>query len=157
MKGFRTKKSVFIMALFLPFLGVLAGLISGWRLYFNFTYSLPHTVYIGKPSGSFVGKKGDYIVFHHPAYPHKSLIKQIKGLPGDPLILQKGQLRMGQETFFLLTHNRKGEELQPLPLKSVPVGTVFVAGSHSRSFDSRYEKFGLIHQSQIRGQVWPLF
>jgi len=157
MKGLTTKQSIIMVVILMPLLIAGAAMINGWRLYFNLTDSLPHTVYIGKPFPSSMGKSGDYIVFNHPVYPDQLLIKQIKGLPGDQLLLQKSQLRIGQDTLTLLTHNSKGKELKPLQLKFVPVDTVFVAGTHPRSFDSRYASFGLVHNSQIRSQVWPLF
>ena len=39
----------------------------------------------------------------------------------------------------------------------IPEGMVFVAGTHSDSFDSRYKEFGFVPLETVRGQVWPLF
>jgi conjugative transfer signal peptidase TraF len=153
---------ILVVFMHAPLLVVGGISLRGNHLYVNLTNSLPHWLYIGKASSSLAWKRDHYVMFDHPRYPDQSLIKQIKGLPGDSLEVKGGYLKVGSDTvgpttLSLLTHTREGEELEPIKTKIVPSNTVFVVGTHPRSFDSRYEKFGLIHQSQIRGQAWPIF
>lgn len=157
MKNLNRRQTVWLTIVIVPLLAVLVAMMNGIRFYCNLTYSLPHTFYMGNGSKPSVWKRGDYIVFSHPKYPNQAIIKQIKGLPGDLLGLQDSQVTIDQTLLILLRHNSNGELLKPLSIKSVPVDKVFVVGHHPRSFDSRYEEFGLIPQSHIKGQVWPLF
>lgn len=52
----------------------------------------------------------------------------------------------------LLDRTTNGSLLTPLRATIVPEGYVFVAGDHLRSFDSRYEEFGLVPLEKIWGK-----
>ena len=53
----------------------------------------------------------------------------------------------------LLDQTKDGKPLTPLRVEIVPEGYVFVAGDHLRSFDSRYEEFGLVSQQNLWGKA----
>lgn len=53
----------------------------------------------------------------------------------------------------LLGQTKDGNLLTPLKADVVPEGYVFVAGDHLRSFDSRYEEFGLVPQQNLWGKA----
>lgn len=93
---------------------------------------------------------------HTPHYVGAHIFaKRILGLPGDRIIRKKHSLKIGDQVLPLLTQTKEGQPLTPLSLKVVPQGYVFVVGDHPRSFDSRYEEFGLVKIENIYGKaVW---
>jgi conjugal transfer pilin signal peptidase TrbI len=54
------------------------------------------------------------------------------------------------------THSKDGRILTPIRPGFVPKGLVFVRGDHERSFDSRYEELGLIHEKDLQGRLIAL-
>lgn len=92
-----------------------------------------------------VGREGDIVRHVHQG---KSFSD-----PGVPEIWV-GETKVG----IPLKETLAGTPLTPLVFKGViPAGYLFVAGSHERSFDSRYEEVGLIHERHIIGKAIPLF
>ncbi len=55
--------------------------------------------------------------------------------------------------FPLLDQTTGGDPLTPLSTKVIPEGTLFVLGDHVRSFDSRYEEFGLVKVENVWGKA----
>jgi signal peptidase I len=107
-------------------------------------------------------KRGDIVSIqgHKPEYVGQLLFtKRVIGLPGDHVIRNKTQLTIkAQNGSFsmslpLLTKTKEEEPLTPLSLNVIPKGTYFVIGDHLRSFDSRYEEFGLIPLEKIYGKA----
>ena len=102
------------------------------------------------------------IIGHTPQYvglvPGKHIFaKRVLGLPGDSIVRGRNSIRVGALSLPLLTETKEGQPLTPLTLNVVPEGYLFVAGSHPRSFDSRYEEFGLVSLDHIWGKgvlVW---
>lgn len=102
------------------------------------------------------------IIGHTPQYgglvPGKHIFaKRVLGLPGDLIVRKKNSLRVGSQILPLLTETYEGQPLTPLDHNVVPEGSLFVAGSHPRSFDSRYEEFGLVKEKNIWGKgllIW---
>lgn len=102
---------------------------------------------------------------HTPHYVGKhSFTKRIIGLPGDQIIRNKTTLAVKHQsgsfslTLPLLKKTKEGDPLTPLSLSTIPEGHFFVIGDHPRSFDSRYEEFGLIPLEKVWGKVvltWP--
>lgn len=91
---------------------------------------------------------------HTPQYVGKHIFaKRVLGLPGDRIVRQKNSLKIHSETLPLLTETKEGQPLTPLGLTVVPKGTLFVVGDHPRSFDSRYEEFGLVNAENIWGKA----
>jgi conjugal transfer pilin signal peptidase TrbI len=52
---------------------------------------------------------------------------------------------------------RQHEPLHKIAPGPIPSGFVFVAGTHPRSFDSRYQEVGLIAIERLEGLVIPLW
>lgn len=119
-------------------------------------------------------KRGDIVCLkgHTMKYAqgNKTLAKLVLGLPGDRIFrCGRNQLSVishqnGEEgrkkspvqtthTLPLLKRTRKGEPLTPLSVRTIPEGHIFVAGDHPRSFDSRYEEFGLVPIEKVWGKA----
>ncbi len=114
-------------------------------------------------------KRGDIVSIsgHDTAYVRKkTLAKKLIGLPGDVIEqthrgILVSQIFNGRQqikiplssTLSLLEKTIDGKPLTPLITTVVPEGYVFVAGDHPRSFDSRYEEFGLVPIDKIWGKA----
>ncbi len=106
-------------------------------------------------------KRGDIVSIqgHSPQYAGAhNFTKRVIGLPGDQVIQSKTHLTLKTQngafsiTLPLLTQTKEGQPLTSLALNHIPEGYVFVIGDHLRSFDSRYEEFGLVPLEQIYGK-----
>lgn len=106
-------------------------------------------------------KRGDIVLIqeHTPQYVgEKSFTKRVIGLPGDQIVKHKEGLELKAKnssistTFPLLEKTKEGQVLTPLYSQIIPEGYVFVAGNHPRSFDSRYEEFGLVPMTKVWGK-----
>ena len=153
------KKTLFIGFLLTPLMIALWLTFGmGYCLLFNTTYSLSHHVYIAT---SIQGQlqRGDYIAFKHSASGHM-VVKQVIGIEGDQIeyVEQGAKVVVVHKKSLPLKEKRSnGIRLTPLNASIVPGEMVFVAGDHLDSFDSRYNEFGLVPLSTVRGRVWPLF
>lgn len=107
-------------------------------------------------------KRGDIVLIqgHAPQYVGEKLFtKRVIGLPGDTIIKHQKGLEIKAKNssvstiFPLLDKTKEGQTLTPLPLQSVPEGYLFVIGDHPRSFDSRYEEFGLVPMVKVWGKT----
>ncbi|OJW46248.1 MAG: hypothetical protein BGO67_08505 [Alphaproteobacteria bacterium 41-28] len=114
-------------------------------------------------------KRGDIVSIsgHDTAYVRgKTLAKKLIGLPGDVIEqTYKGilvsQIFNGRQqikipltsTLPFLEKTIDGKVLTPITATIVPEGYVFVSGDHPRSFDSRYEEFGLVPMERIWGKA----
>lgn len=76
-------------------------------------------------------KRGDFIAFMRGK---KRLIKKVVGVPLDPITVEDGHVVVQNQRFLV----EKGHA--PLTRGK----GYFVVGTHPRSFDSRYEAFGLV-------------
>ncbi len=106
-------------------------------------------------------KRGDIVSIqgHTPQYVGEHIFtKRVVGLPGDQVIRNKTQLTLKAQngsfstSFPLLIKTKEGDPLNPLSLNVIPEGYLFVIGDHLRSFDSRYEEFGLVKKEKIWGK-----
>lgn len=86
-------------------------------------------------------KVGDIIVFEHDLYKDKKIIKRVSHTAEMPFT----------------TFGAKVEKEPINQQRYVPKNHVAVIGDHEYSFDSRYERFGFIDFSQIRGKAWKVF
>lgn len=118
-----------------------------------------HYVLVHKSSSI---KRNDIVLIqgHAPQYVGEKLFtKRVIGLPGDIIIKHQKGLEIKAKnssvstTFPLLDKTKEGQTLTPLPLQSVPEGYLFVVGDHPRSFDSRYEEFGLVPMGKAWGKA----
>ena len=110
-------------------------------------------------------KRGDIVSIqgHTPQYVGTHIfVKRIVGVPVDQIIRSKPKLNQltlkaqngaSSLTLPLLTETKEGQSLTPLSFKVIPEGYVFVIGDHPRSFDSRYEEFGLVKMNKIKGRA----
>ena len=146
------------------------GVISFTKLESCLTESLKDVHYILTLKKSFPFqnpiRRGDIVSIHghKPQYVgDKPFAKRVMGLPGDKITQSKGKLKIetkntaSQITFSttlpLLDKTKEGKPLTPLSVIIVPPGYVFVVGDHARSFDSRYEEFGLVSKDKIWGKA----
>lgn len=127
---------------------IVGTLMSFTELAVNKSASLPHHYFlivkgISVDRGDCISIKG-----HHPLYTEDlHFIKRIEGLSGDEIAPLLTDLK---------AITRKGENLSPLALKTVPEGYVFVRADHPDSYDSRYEEFGLVSVEHIKGRAFPV-
>lgn len=152
----RNLKLCYFIALFTPlFIALVSVFGLNYQISrFNNTYSLPHGLFITNPFEAPI-KCGDYIVFNHIASPDR-VIKKVLGVEGDVIGHNANRVWVHEQQLTLKSTRRNGTILTPLKTSVVPKGMVFVAGEHVDSFDSRYEEFGLVPLSDVRGRVWPV-
>ena len=119
------------------------------------TPSLPYRFFIfykrNEPSHQIPGIDA-YVLFYHKAV-QTPVIKQVKGLPGASLRYdEKGQLWV--DDFYVgkpHATSRTGKKVNCIQPGIIPEGYIFVFAPHDRSFDSRYEDFGLIPIQSVQG------
>lgn len=98
-----------------------------------------------------------YVSFEHPDS-KIPLAKQVKGLPGDHIVIVGDQLFLNDEHLGkILEKSRSGHAMTPIEEGRIPEGFLFLQASHKESFDSRYAEFGLIPVSSIKERLWPIF
>jgi len=132
--------------------------VSHTKIYFNRTDSSPYQAFV---CADFLRvSHGDYVSIEgHQADYFSGLhyTKKIAGLPGDVIEVKDEQLYVGGRLIGpLLSETTQGLPLSPLAINKVPDDSVFVAGDHSRSFDSRYQEFGLVKAAHIRGRCFGI-
>lgn len=159
-----------ITVVLLPLTLLLGVIISQTRLYECVSESLKGVRYILMVKDlSF--KRGDIVSIqgHGTVYARdKILAKRLIGLPGDVIVRDKEGVKVlpalasstnsriktpQSQIFSLLEKTKEGKPLTPLTTVLIPQGYVFVAGDPPRSFDSRYEEFGLVHMENIKGRA----
>lgn len=143
----KTVPCLLMVVMILSFWGWMAY---GVQIYVNLTESLSHRFFISFRGRQKKVQRKDYVAFIHPLYPNRTLIKRIDGIPGDSIELTALGVTVQGSIFPV-------RQKEPLKTPVIPKNQYFVSGTHDRSYDSRYESFGLVHRSQIRGVVWPLF
>lgn len=158
-KRFMVVSFLSIIVLVLPFWFFMSF---GIQVYFNLTDSLPHKIFIAnrkraKPFQTALSQTKGYVVFTHPEFPGQNIIKKVEGVPGDKIELISEGLKIKGKVFPLQLTTKGGKSLTPNESITIPENHYFVAGTNFKSYDSRYEEFGLVHSSQIKEQVWPLF
>lgn len=142
-------------------LGVLLfGIQQKTQLVIASSPSLPWKVYLVLKGSSW--KKGDIVTIkgHSSVYIEGAplLTKRVVGVEGERISFKANTLEINRRPIgSLLTHNSKGKPLHVFPSKRIPAGYVFVAGDDPRSFDSRYEEFGLVKIEHIAGRSLPLW
>ena len=102
-------------------------------------------------------KLNNYSVVWSDWYKNR-VIKKIVGVSGDRIWYdQYGQLLVNKEVIGVpQTRTTDGRRLHPITAQVILDGLVFLAGSHPRSFDSRYQEFGLVPINKLGGLVIPL-
>ncbi|MBA3814652.1 MAG: signal peptidase I [Alphaproteobacteria bacterium] len=121
-------------------------------------------------------QRGDVVSIHGHREDHVGTLtkwpyaKRVLGIPGDRIIHNKSGITVipkESDGLSLLTKTSKGKLLTPIvpfnesPLnenpfnglsKTIPEGCLFVAGDNPKSFDSRYEEFGLVPLEKVWGR-----
>lgn len=126
-----------------------------YRICHNVTDSLSQKWFVSFPINKI--ERGIYVTLWHPKSPHL-LAKRIVGLPGDKVEIRNGIIYVeGVELGVVLTKSDSGMELRPILNQVIPQGFVFAHASHPKSFDSRYEEFGLVEITNLVEGLWPIF
>jgi conjugal transfer pilin signal peptidase TrbI len=141
---------------------------SYYTVSFNFTQSLPGTVFLVSKDTNFTPEKGMYIVFRPPQaepYAHgtEHFLKIVKGVPGS--VVTSKPIGGGYTDFFVDGQSvgiAKPISLRHLPLEPghtgvIPEGQYYVAGTHADSFDSRYAVIGWIDRKRLIGRAYKVF
>ena len=153
----RIKKTVIGVGIFCL---ILAALGTSTQLLENVSESLDDVRYLLILKTTHI-KRGDIVSIrgHTPQYVGNYIFtKRVVGLPGDYIIQDKTHLTLKTQngafaiTLPLLKQTKEGKPLTPLSPEVVPQGYFFVIGDHLRSFDSRYEEFGLVEKGKIYGK-----
>lgn len=143
--------------------GILGGILSVFltqtSITINQTPSLTYKAFI-----CFKGLKpqrGDFVsIQNHPTTYFEGVhyTKRLMGIPGDRIQIKINQLYV-EDTLIgsLQEATQEGKSLHPNKAIVIPQGYVFVSADHPRSFDSRYEEFGLVKKENIKGPCFGLF
>lgn len=133
---------------------MLFSLTKQYGFYFNVSESLPHKLYISKKSKDF--KRGDYVVFK-TAFKADPVTKKVTGIPGDRITSKNREVIVYDISVGTAQNKRSnGDRLQVIKDQIIPEGYYFVSGTHEKSFDSRYQEFGLVSKDMILGKAIPL-
>ena len=107
-------------------------------------YRLCLQVYNMKP------RVGDICVFN---YKGRKFLKYLVGTGGDSIKNINNNIYVGNSKVGYAETNNI---ITPVNNGIIPEGYVFVAGTHEKSFDSRYKEFGLVKIEDIRGRAFGL-
>jgi len=106
-------------------------------------------------------QKGELVTINnHPSayYPNVVFTKRLIAKEGDHIKVSKGTVFVNDKPVASLKEKTlKGEPLTPIQAQIIPYGYIFVLGDHERSFDSRYEEFGLVRTDHISGKALLLW
>lgn len=138
----RNKIAIFFFSLG----GFVALLSSQICIVFTTSESIPYSVCL--QIYHLVPQKGDLCAFN---FSGKKFIKYVFGTAGDRIKNVNGVIYVGEKRIGLA---QKTEYLTPVENGVVPEGYIFVSGTHPDSLDSRYQEFGLVKLSEIKGKVF---
>ncbi|MGL5720268.1 MAG: signal peptidase I [Alphaproteobacteria bacterium] len=145
--------------LLLCFLSCFGIFVWHTELGINQTSSIRDRLWVTWKESSF--KKNELVTLaNHPTsyLPKERFTKRVKGLPGDKIHIQHGKLYLNEKVVGdLFSATSDGRPLTPLKSRVIPPGYIFVMGDHPRSFDSRYQEFGLVSIKHIVGRsirIW---
>ncbi|MBU0967612.1 MAG: S26 family signal peptidase [Proteobacteria bacterium] len=104
-------------------------------------------------------RQGDYLLFdkHLDQAQTDRLLKKVGCAPGQRLSAVEGKFSCdGHFLGRALAQDSKGNRLPQFIFSGfVPPGSLFMVGSHPRSYDSRY--FGFIHADCVLKKAYPLW
>jgi len=136
-------------------LGLLSVVSFFSRLHINQSDSLPHSIFLTLRDGA-IRKGGLVTISNHETkyFGNITYIKRVIGLPGDRIHHDGAHIYCnGKSLGPLQPHTRSGQKLTPLKDLIIPEGYSFVMADHPRSFDSRYQEFGLVPKTHIFGKA----
>lgn len=107
-------------------------------------------------------KKGDFVTFQGHTSPYIQgvplITKRVSGLAGETIHYLGNALHINDIRIASpLQKNSRGKPLHLLKKNKISPGYVFVTGDDPKSFDSRYEEFGLVKVEHILGRSFPLW
>lgn len=150
-----TKKGLILVLL----IGFLIAPLYFVKFSWNRTKSLEGTFFVTFPF--LKANVGDYALIEGhetPYFPGKTFIKILKGKEEDVIEEKEKSLFIrGEYIGITFTQTIDGKPLHKIKERLVPHGYVFVAATNPRSFDSRYEEFGLVPVSKIIGKALRVF
>ena len=164
-RGWRLNRHEQVVALVVLASCLLGSWLPG-RITVATSASLDHRVFLLRPVPAQI-ETGDYLVFHHR---DQAQVRQGLGTNRERMIKRVGcrpgeWLQVDAEHRFSCDGRPLGQALatdsrgRPLPRFThngpVPAGQLFLVGTHSRSYDSRY--FGFVHAREILHQALPLW
>lgn len=127
----------------------------GFRI--NYSDSLPHSLFWRTRADPESIQRGAVVSFNHPGCEIR-LAKCIAGLPGDQIKLLEDMVYVNDLCIGECQHiTPSGRILTTIQEQTIPPGLVFVYGQHLKSFDSRYNEFGLVKIDDIKDVLWPIF
>lgn len=135
---------------FLSFALIFLFVHNNVRIMINFSESIPHRYFLALKN--MTPKKGDYVIFtaeQNGIYPpEQKFVKKIVGVAGD-VITHKNDLVFinGVYAGDVFSSTQEGKPLTKGPEGIIPEGFYYVLGEHPRSFDSRYNAIGWVHES----------
>lgn len=147
-------------------LGIVAVISKQVGFVYSKTNSLPHHFFLQLKRVNPL--RGHYTCFHSSWY-GRQVIKKVVGMEGDTLsydhsgnlwinVLSTSSLWVGRQ--FKIGKPKKqskdGRVLTPIKPGVIPKGMFFISGEHERSFDSRYEEFGLVSAKNLQGRLIAL-
>ena len=120
----------------------------------NTSISLPYRYFLWFPT--LKARSGDITTFVHPTYGR--LIKRVVGVEHNVIAYDENGILYvaGQRIGVPSSFDRQGHPIQPIASGIIPKGYVFCAGDHSESFDSRYNRLGLIREEALQGRLWGI-
>lgn len=136
---------------------ILASIFSVTEFHLGQDDSLPQKYFVNFKY--LMPKKGDMAVIrdHRTKYINDvSFIKIIAGIAGDVINIDAdNQITINNQLVGRLRiKTLNGDDLTAIEQKIIPKDYVFVVGTHMRSFDSRYQEYGLVHLKNIAGLAY---
>ena len=132
---------------------------SGYGLALAMSPSMDTAVYWVTPSSG-APEVGDLVTFEVPPNGVWSgrVVKRVIAVEGDPIEIREGRAVVnGVDIGPVHSTTSKGASITPQRAEVVPPMHIFVAGTHERSFDSRYLEFGTVNWGRVEGRAKELF
>lgn len=134
---------------------------SRFQLGINLSESLAGTVFLIDKSNKTVEKR-ELVAFSSknasPIPDGVTLIKRVAGVAGDCVTVKNRFVFINDRPVaFAKPASRTGEPLTPVNSSVISEGYFFAVGDHPDSFDSRYERPGLISSNAVRGRAYCLW
>jgi signal peptidase I len=104
-------------------------------------------------------ERGDVVVFRYPRDPSKSYIKRVIGLPGESVLIERGQVYVNGQALPESYVPREYLDRHSYRPVVVPPGCYYLLGDH-RSMSSDSREFGPVDSQYIYGKAvfvyWPM-
>ena len=132
-----------------------------YHIAINRTHSLPQKLFAIELGQTKV-QKGDFIAFKPPLSAtngfNLTFIKEVACTPGETISVKDNTIYCNSVAVAQAKLNAlNGEKLNPISEQVIADNHYFVRGYHKDSFDSRYQKFGLISKDRFVGKAYPIF